>query len=539
MYYSEIKNLILKKLEKDLGHKVVLKTSLNKNFGDLSVFLSKKTKVELGFDFIERTEIVDNFLNIFIKKPILFQSIISETSRSKKRNGEKVVIEYLGPNTNKPLHLGHIRNGAIGTSMANIFEELGYEVSRVNMVNDKGIHICKSMLAYQKWGKKQTPESMEMKGDHFVGYWYVVYSQKETPELKKEVQEMLQKWEKGDKKIIELWQKMNNWFYQGIKKTYERFNFNFDKEYFESNTYKLGKEIVEKGLKEKLFYRGKEGDVLFDLPEKQFGVDKDGVKRKVTLLREDGTSVYLTQDIGTAVLRKKDYDFDRLIYVVCLEQKYHFRCLFFVLKALGYSWAEECFHLSYGMVFLPEGKMKSREGKIVDADNLIEELQTLIEKKYGVEKKKALKIALSAVNFNLLSIQSNQEIHFNPEKSIALEGKTGPYCQYSLVRALSILEKKEPVDKLDFSQLKEEKEIVLIRQLGLFPEILERAKRDYDPGLMAKYIYELAKIFNQFYAECPVLKSRNFRERIQLTEAFANVMKKGLSILNIPLLEKM
>ncbi len=541
MYFSQIKELI----KEVLGERE-LRIPLNEKFGDLSLYLSKELP-ELNFDFIEKVEPVNNYLNIFIKKDILFESIISEIIKDEKREKkEKVTLEYLSPNTNKPLHLGHLRNAVIGMALANAFKELGYQTFRINIVNDRGEHICRSMLAYQKWGKKETPESMQMKGDHFVGYWYVYYSQRETPELKKEVHTMLKKWEEGDKETVALWQKMNKWVYQGFKETYQKAELSFDKVYYESDLYRLGKKIVKEGLDKGIFYRGEEGDILFDLPEEEFGLNKDGSDKKIILLRKDDTSVYLTQDLGMAVSRKRDYDFDRSIYVVGLEQSYHLKCLFFILKALGYSWADRCFHFPYGLVYLPEGKMKSREGKVVDIDDLTDKMQELAQKEISKRERvkdqdRSLKIALAALKFNLLSIQPKQEIHFDPKKSIAFEGKTGPYCQYSLVRALNILKEKELTKEINFSSLKQGKEIVLVRQLSLYPEIIQKSVDTFNPSLIANYIYEISKTFNQFYNLCPVLKAEEetIQARLALVKAFSIIMKKGLTVLNIPILEKM
>ncbi len=546
MYFSEIKELILKNLQKHSDKKIVLNTCLNENFGDLAVFLpnSDFDIKELNFDFIEKKEKNNNYLNIYLKKPILFQSVISEILNKKKiKQKDKVLLEYLSPNTNKPLHLGHLRNGTIGLALAKSLEVTGNKVIKLNMINDRGEHICKSMLAYQKWGQGQTPEKMGMKGDYFVGYWYVYYSQRETPELKEQVHEMLQKWEKGDKEVLNLWKKMNKWFYQGFEKTCQKLNLEFDKKYYESKTYKLGKSIVKDGLKKGVFYQGEKGEILFDLPEKEFGLEKDGSKKKVTVLREDKTSVYLTQDLGLAFLKYSDFKFDKSIYVVGLEQTFYFKYLFYILKALGYKWADHCIHFSYNMVYLPEGKMKSREGKVVEVDDLIDQVQKLVQNNYSVkDEEKSLKIALAAIKFNLLLVQPKQDIRFDPEKSISLEGKTGPYCQYALVRAFSILEKEKLKRNPNFSILTHEKEIIFIRQLSMFSEIVQRAADNYNPSLIANYVYDLAQTFNRFYDALSVLKAENqeiIQARLYLVKAFSETMKKGLTILNIPYLEKM
>lgn len=523
-------------------------------------------KLSGGFyesEVIEKMEAVGPYLNLKIKNEILFGSAILEIEKEKEKYGssnlghsEKIVVEYLSPNTNKPLHLGHLRNGAVGMALSNILKSQGYEVIRTNLVNDRGAHICKSMLAWMRWGKGETPESARMKGDHFVGKWYVKYSQEEknNPELEKEAQEMLQKWEAADKEIIKVWKLMNSWVLSGFDETYKKTGFEFDKIFYESETYKLGKDIVEEGLKKNIFRRDENGTVVFDMPEEEFGRDKNNGLKKAALLRMDGTSVYMTQDLGTAVDRAKKLKFSRMVYVVGTEQIFHFQSLFRILKSLGYEWSQKLYHLAYGMVYLPEGKMKSREGTVVDADNLISQVEELAldgikERDKGktvslVElEKRAEKIALGAIKFYLLRVKSSQDIHFNPKESISLEGFTGSYCQYAYARIQGILRnvEKQPGNP-DFSLLGKEEELLLVQKLIGFPEEVRKSAEEYNPLRVAAHVYETAKAFNQFYNQHQVLAAENrglASARLALSSATATVLKKGLALLGIDALERM
>jgi arginyl-tRNA synthetase len=400
---------------------------------------------------IQKAEAVGPYLNFKVLNAVLFGDVCAEITAKGDAFGnssigheQRVMVEYLSPNTNKPLHLGHIRNGALGMSVSNLLEATGHTVIKANLVNDRGVHICKSMLAWQKWANGATPKSEGVKGDHFVGQWYVRYAQEAEKKvhLEEEIQEMLQKWEFGDSETIELWKTMNSWVYDGFAETYQKLGLEFDTFYYESDTYKLGRDIIEEGLAKKVFYQDDRGAIIFDLPEAEFGRDKQGQLKKVTVLRADGTSVYMTQDIGTALLKVTEHKLDRSIYVVGSEQNHHFQCLFKILESLGYPWAKGCYHLSYGMVYLPEGKMKSREGKIVDADDLIEEMQELATEEIRKRdpennlsekeiKNRAAKIGVGAIKFYLLRVRPSQDIHFDPEESISFEGFTGPYCQYA------------------------------------------------------------------------------------------------------------
>lgn len=522
-------------------------------------------------DLVTDAKAVGPYLNIKIKNEKLFGAVISEIEKEKEKfggskigKGRKVMVEYLSPNTNKPLHLGHARNGSLGMALSNILEAQCYEVIKTNLVNDRGVHICKSMLAWQKWGNGETPESAKMKGDHFVGKYYVKYAieAQKNPELEKEVQEMLKKWEAGDEDVMKTWKLMNSWVYEGFDATYREFGFNFDEIFYESVTYKLGKDIIEKGLEKGVFRKDETGSVVFDLPEDEFGKDKDGELKKQTVLRADGTSVYMTQDIGTAILRFEKYKLEKLIYVVGSEQIFHFKVLFKILESLGYDWAKNLYHFSYGMISLPDGKMKSREGKVVDADNLLEEVKKLVSvqvKEHEPEiakedlEKRAKSIALGAIKFQLLRVRPTQDIEFDPKESVAIDGFTGPYCQYAYARISGILRNAEPLlnpplgkgrrkTAVDFSLLGNKEELELVQKLIQFPEALEKAGEELNPLRLITLVYEIAQAFNLFYNNHQVLAENNEKTtsaRIQLAKATGETIKAGLSLLGIGVLEKM
>ncbi|MCP4688514.1 MAG: arginine--tRNA ligase [Desulfobacterales bacterium] len=476
----------------------------------------------------------------------------------------RVMVEYLSPNTNKPLHLGHLRNGALGMAVSNLLEAAGWRVVKGILVNDRGVHICKSMLAWDRWGEGATPGAAGKKGDHFVGDWYVRYAQEadKDPGLEDEIQEMLQQWEAGDPETVKLWKMMNEWVYDGFSATYRTFGLEFDVYYYESDTYKLGKDIIARGLETGVFKKaprvdGDGDNIVFHLPEDKFGVEKNGQPKKVLVLRHDGTSVYITQDIGTSLVKVEEHDLDRSIYVVGSEQVHHFQCLFEMLGALGYEWAAGCHHLSYGMVYLPEGKMKSREGKIVDADDLIKEVVELSKEQIRlrnednplseeeVERRAAI-IGVGAIKFYLLRVRATQDIHFDPRESISFDGCTGPYCQYAYARISGILRKA--ADKgfshegCDYSLLGEEEELQLVQKLIQLPAEVEAAANDLSPSRLATHIFNTAKVFNQFYNKHKVLhaETRELVEaRLALARATASALKRGLGILGIDVLEKM
>ncbi len=470
---------------------------------------------------------------------------------SSRLSGTRVMVEFSCPNTNKPLHLGHLRNDSLGESIARILGANGADVRKVNLINDRGIHICKSMLAYQVFSSGSTPETEGKKSDHFVGDYYVKFSQwaKEDPEAETQAQSMLRSWEEDDAQTVALWKTMNRWAVSGIEETYRRTHVSFDEVYYESETYKRGRDEVLKGLEAGVFYQDSEGTVWVDL-------DEIGLDRKV-LLRKDGTSLYLTQDIGTAILRHEHWPFDTMIYVVGSEQQYHFTVLFHVLKKLKYQWAERMYHLSYGMVNLPEGKMKSREGNVVDADDLLDELERMAEQEITEKGREQIvedlsrtskDIALGALNYYLLQAAPNKDMVFDPAKSLEFTGNTGPYIQYMGARVCSMLRKYEAEgaaqgpEGADFSLLDTRDERELIKLLGEFPGTVEEAGKQMNPSLIAGYLYELTKTFSRFYHDVPVLKAETsalVHARITLCRGVLQVLNNGCALLGIPFLEVM
>ena len=476
-----------------------------------------------------------------------------------------VMVEYSSPNTNKPLHLGHVRNNLLGYSVAEIIAASGKKVYKTQIINDRGIHICKSMLAWERYGNGETPESTGLKGDKLVGNYYVKFDQeykkqistlisegKTEEEAKKQApilldaQEMLIKWEKGDEKVVDLWKTMNQWVYDGFDITYKELGVDFDKNYYESNTYLLGKDVVADGLEKGVFYRKDDGSVWIDLTE-------DGLDEKI-VLRSDGTAVYMTQDIGTAIERFNDYDLEELTYTVGNEQDYHFKVLFLILKKLGFDWAENLHHLSYGMVDLPSGKMKSREGTVVDADELMvemintardisEELGKL--EGYSEEEKESLykTIGLGALKYYILKVDPKKRILFDPKESIDFNGNTGPFIQYTYARIQSILRKAN----FDFSNNEgeinlHEKEKEVIKTLQQYPETIQSAAKNHSPALIANYTYELVKQYNSFYQSVPILGCENMGEKIfrtQLSKKVAETIKSAFSLLGIQVPERM
>ena len=511
------------------------------------------------------------YLNIRFDIPSLASRILEEVDKAGDEygavndlSGRKIMVEFSCPNTNKPLHLGHMRNDSLGESVSNLLSKAGAEVLKVNLINNRGVHICKSMLAYKLFGNGETPESTGEKGDHFVGRYYVRFAQWEKEaEKEKEnnpdivsdpsfvdpdtaAQEMLRKWEAGDAETRALWEKMNKWTLDGLSESYKNMGISFDKLYYESDTYKLGRSEVMKGLEMGVFKKEEDGSVQVDLSP--IGLDKK------VLLRRDGTTLYMTQDIGTAVKRHEDWPFDSLIYVVASEQNYHFRVLFYVLSLLGYKWADELHHLSYGMVNLPEGKMKSREGTVVDADDLLDELTELAkgeieakgrEEAVGDVADTAMKIALGALNYYLLQVQPQHDMVFDPKKSIAFNGNTGPYLQYTCARISSILRKAEGEEyenAFNGSLLTNEDEKALLKAIESFPETVRKAALSYDPSIIAAYLYENAKTFSHYYHDNQILKAETKElsyTRICLIKALRTVMKNGFSLIGVPYLESM
>ena len=499
----------------------------------------------LDFESIE-TE--GAYINFFSNRKILALRIISKIKRLGSNFGksdfgkkEKVMVEFPSPNTNKPLHLGHLRNMSIGESISRISEFNGEKIIRTNLNNDRGIHICKSMLAYKKWGKGKKP-SKKIKSDHLVGDFYVKYSKKEKvdPKIEKEAHDMLGKWESGDKETILLWKKMNKWALDGFKETYKNFGIKHDKEYFESNIYTKGREIILKGVEKGIFEKIEDGSVKLDLK-------KEGLGEKY-LLRADGTSLYITQDIYLAYLKQKEFNLTKSYYVVGNEQNYHFDVLFNVLKKLEIT-LNGLKHVSYGMVNLPEGKMKSREGTVVDADDLLQKMKKLAEKeiiKRGKISKKELEkrshlISLAAIKYFLLKVDSKKDMLFNPKESISFDGNTGPYLLYSYARANSIIRKSRMKKIPNFKVPKElnQKEIDLVLKMNEFEKACFESYKQLNPSIIANYSYEIAKIFNEFYHALPVLDSKEKDFRINLVNAFKETLKNSLNLLGIEVLEVM
>ena len=515
--------------------------------------------------------VVKGFLNLVIADSFFLNSFktIFETQNfgitSPNPNEKAVMVEYSSPNTNKPLHLGHIRNNLLGYSVAEIIKASGKKVYKTQIINDRGIHICKSMLAWRRFGNNETPESSGLKGDKLVGNYYVAFDKaykKEIAELiakgkteeeaKKqapiliEAQQMLLKWEAGDNEIVSLWKTMNEWVYAGFNETYKALGVDFDKNYYESNTYLLGKDVVADGLKKGIFYKKEDGSVWIDLTE-------DGLDEKI-VLRSDGTAVYMTQDIGTAIERFKDFDLDELVYTVGNEQDYHFKVLFLILAKLGFGWAKNCYHLSYGMVDLPSGKMKSREGTVVDADDLMLEMTNTASdisqdlgklEGYSTEEKEELyrTIGLGALKYYILKVDPKKRILFDPEESVDFAGNTGPFIQYTYARIQSILRKAD----FDYSKVSSEidlheKERSLIKQIQQFPEVIQNAAKNHSPALIANYTYDLVKEYNSFYQTLPILGSDVKNEKIirtQLSKKVSEVIKTAFNLLGINVPERM
>ena len=521
---------------------------------------------------VSKFNVVAGFLNLVISDEYYityFNSIKNNNSFGfvTPTEGEKaVMVEYSSPNTNKPLHLGHIRNNLLGYSVAEIIKASGKKVYKTQIINDRGIHICKSMLAWQKFGNGQTPNSTGLKGDKLVGNFYVEFdkaykieiasliSQGKTEEEAKkqaplilEAQQMLLDWENGKPEVIELWKTMNQWVYDGFAVTYKNLGVDFDSYYYESNTYLLGKDVVEEGLTRGVFFKKEDGSVWIDLTA-------DGLDEKI-VLRSDGTSVYMTQDIGTAIQRVRDFsDIGGMVYTVGNEQDYHFKVLFLILKKLGYEWAENLFHLSYGMVELPSGKMKSREGTVVDADDLMAEMTTTAQQisedlgkldGYSVKEKASLynTIGLGALKYYMLKVDPKKQMMFNPEESVDFNGNTGPFIQYTYARIQSILRKAtfDYTMEVTFSEL-HEKEKELIKQVQLFPEVIQSAAENHSPALVANYTYDLVKEFNSFYQNVSILGEDNLDRkifRVQLSNSVSQVIKSAFGLLGISVPERM
>ncbi len=522
--------------------------------------LVKDYNVVKGFLNLEITDVawIETFNSIIEKEPGVFP-----------RNNRKVMVEYSSPNTNKPLHLGHLRNNFLGFSVSRIYDALGFDVVKAQIVNDRGIHICKSMVAWQKYGENETPSSSGVKGDKLVGKYYVLFNQQYKKEVQllvdsgmhqveaekvapimKEAQEMLLKWEKKDPDVYNLWETMNGWVYEGFDKTYAHMGVDFDKLYYESNTYLLGKEVVAEGLEKGIFYKKNDGSVWVDLTE-------EGLDQKL-LLRSDGTAVYMTQDIGTAIERFKEFPrLERLVYTVGNEQDYHFKVLFLILKKLGYNWAGGCFHLSYGMVDLPTGKMKSREGTVVDADDLMHEMEETAKKHtqelgkidgFNEEQANALyrTVGLGALKYFLLKVDAKKRMLFNPEDSIQFQGNTGPFIQYTYARISAIVRKAEEMGLTDNdpvvvdSILPHEREIIFL--LTQFEDRIKEAATEFSPSAIAQFVFDLAKEYNKFYQEISIFGETDNNKkifRVALSRIVAKTINQAMFLLGIDVPERM
>lgn len=593
------------------AEKVTLQTTKKEFEGNLTVVVfpflkaSRKNPVATGqeigeylvnnCDAVEKFNVINGFLNIVIK-PSFWASVLNHIAgdadygfKKETPDSELVMIEYSSPNTNKPLHLGHVRNNLLGFSLSEIMKANGYKVVKTNIVNDRGIHICKSMLAWQKWGNGITPEKAGKKGDHLIGDFYVLFDKHYKEEVKqilatdaevnaivaeddektaearkaaaeaksplmREAREMLKKWEAGDKDVRATWEMMNSWVYAGFDETYKRLGVDFDKIYYESNTYLEGKEKVLEGLEKGIMYRKPDNSVWADLTA-------DGLDHKL-LLRSDGTSVYMTQDIGTAKLRYQDYPIDKMIYVVGNEQNYHFQVLSLLLDKLGFKWGKDLVHFSYGMVELPEGKMKSREGTVVDADDLMDEMiRQAKETIEAREQENAAKgkvsdftedekneiariVGLGALKYFLLKVDPRKNMMFNPRESIDFNGNTGPFIQYTYARIQSLLRKAASADlSADISAVEpNEKEVTLIQRLADFPSVVAEAGRTYSPALIANFVYELVKEYNQFYHDYTILGEADAQVRafrLVLSRQVAEIARRGIGLLGIEMPQRM
>jgi len=534
----------------------------------LGAYLKENVAEVAGFN------VVKGFLNLELNNQIwlgVFQELFDNKNFGQlPANGKKVMVEYSSPNTNKPLHLGHLRNNFLGYSVAEILKANGYEVIKANLVNDRGIHICKSMVAYQHFGNSETPESSGLKGDHLAGKYYVLFDQeykkqiaelvasgqsedeaKKTAPIILEAQEMLRQWEANEAEVISLWKRMNEWVYAGFENTYERMGVNFDKFYYESDTYLLGKDIVEEGLSKGVFFKKENGSVWVDLTA-------EGLDEKL-VLRGDGTSVYITQDMGTADLKYEDFKIDKSVYVVGNEQDYHFDVLYKIMRKLGRPYGDGLYHLSYGMVDLPTGKMKSREGTVVDADELMQEMVDTAEshtkelgKIEGFNPEQAAELyemlGLGALKYFLLKVDPKKRMLFNPKESIEFQGNTGPFIQYSHARIASILRKASMIGvdyhEVDFGKVTklEDSEAALIFILNDFEKKIELAGQEYSPSVLAQYLFDLAKEYNRFYADLPIFLENDeaiLAFRVALSDLTAKTIKKGMSLLGINVPDRM
>ena len=541
-------------------------------FSKLSPEITAKKIGELlaKLDLIDSFSVIKGFLNLVISNKFWLSEFSKSTFEDNygfvdiDENSPNYLVEYCSPNTNKPIHLGHIRNNLLGFSLANILKASGKNVKKVQIINDRGIHICKSMIAWQEFGENETPESSGLKGDHLVGKYYVMFDKQYKTEVAELIEqgiesklaeekapillkakEMLLKWEAKDKEVIALWKKMNSWVYDGFETTYKRLGVDFDKNYYESETYLLGKEVVKNGLDSGVFYKKEDGSVWIDL-------SSEGLDEKI-ILRSDGTAVYMTQDIGTAIKRHEDFNFSHMTYTVGNEQDYHFKVLFLILEKLGYSWAKSCYHLSYGMVDLPSGKMKSREGTAVDADDLMEDMfqnaKSIAEELGKIDKSQNNEtnelyetVGMGALKYFMLKVDPKKRMLFDPQESIDFNGNTGPFIQYTYARIQSILRKNNGDIKIDEDSNITDKERALIISLLEFPKTIQEAANSFSPALIANYAYEVVKDFNSYYQSTSILGADSpsiISFRVALSQQTAKVIKSSMSLLGINVPQRM
>ena len=541
-------------------------------FSKLSPEITAKKIGELlaKLDLIDSFSVIKGFLNLVISNKFWLSEFSMSTFEYNygyvdiDENSPNYLVEYCSPNTNKPIHLGHIRNNLLGFSLANILKASGKNVKKVQIINDRGIHICKSMIAWQEFGEDETPESSGLKGDHLVGKYYVMFDKQYKTEVAELIEqgiesklaeekapillkakEMLLKWEAKDKEVIALWKKMNSWVYDGFETTYKRLGVDFDKNYYESETYLLGKEVVKNGLESGVFYKKEDGSVWIDL-------SSEGLDEKI-ILRSDGTAVYMTQDIGTAIKRHEDFNFSHMTYTVGNEQDYHFKVLFLILEKLGYSWAKSCYHLSYGMVDLPSGKMKSREGTAVDADDLMEDMfqnaKSIAEELGKIDKSQNNEtnelyetVGMGALKYFMLKVDPKKRMLFDPQESIDFNGNTGPFIQYTYARIQSILRKNNGDIKIDEDSNITDKERALIISLLEFPKTIQEAANSFSPALIANYAYEVVKDFNSYYQSTSILGADSpsiISFRVALSQQTAKVIKSSMSLLGINVPQRM
>ena len=577
--------LVLKKLFGDNEYDVQFQKTRREFKGDITLVVFPFTKFsktgpeetakKIGDELISLSEIknfnvVKGFLNIEIED-VFWLSQLDQILNQQDygfvridKNSPTYLVEYCSPNTNKPIHLGHIRNNLLGFSVAEILKASGKNVKKVQIINDRGIHICKSMVAWQEFGNGETPESTGIKGDHFVGKYYVLFDKQYKKEIAElivkgidsklaeekapillKAKEMLIRWEKKEKSVIDLWKKMNSWVYDGFEKTYNRLGVDFDKNYYESETYLLGKDVVKNGLNSGVFYKKDDGSVWIDLTE-------DGLDEKI-ILRSDGTAVYMTQDIGTAIQRHEDFDFSNMIYTVANEQDYHFKVLFLILEKLGYSWAKSCHHLSYGMVDLPSGKMKSREGTVVDADDIMQDMNQnakSIAKELGkidIENNKESEelyenIGMGALKYFMLKVDPKKRMLFDPKESIDFNGNTGPFIQYTYARIMSILRKNKHKIVVNNQLCINQKEKELIKNILEFPKIVQESANSFSPAIIANYVFDLVKEFNSYYQSTTILGADTddvISFRVALSKKVSDNIKSAMFLLGINVPKRM